>query len=80
MLNYLQSGDLRIYVNAIGINDTVGDLVNRNVEIFRWKTKTGDSAMLIHNATKEFCNQCYYIIAIKGDPNVQAELAIAKGD
>jgi len=81
ILNYLKTGDLKIYANRIGLgsNETVENLVNKNLEMFDFKSVPGDSFLEVTNSSDKFSKNCYYLIAVKGDPSVQSEMAIAKG-
>jgi hypothetical protein len=73
ILSFIKTGDLKIFANKIDATNTVENLLNKNLDLFDFKSVGGDSFLYVHNknATK-FCSDCYYLIAIKGDPSVQA--------
>lgn len=80
ILNYIKSGDVKVYANKVGGNMSIENLVNKNLDLFDFKSVPGDSFLEIQSTSSNFCKNCYYLIAIKGDPSVQAEMAIAKGN
>lgn len=43
ILNYVKSGDLRIYANRVSGNDTIENLMNKNVEMYSFVSHGGDS-------------------------------------
>lgn len=47
--------------------------------MYDYKSVAGDSFLEVSNKGN-FCKNCYYMIAIKGDPTAQAEMAVIKGD
>ena len=53
--------------------------MNKNIEMFDYVSHPGDSFLEITNGSK-FCTNCYYMIVVKGDPNVQSEMSIIRGD
>ena len=53
--------------------------MNKNIDMYDFVSHAGDSFLEVNNGTK-FCTNCYYMIAVKGDPNLQSEMAIARGN
>ena len=47
--------------------------------MYEHRSVPGDSFLELEDGPK-FCKNCYYIIAAKADPSVQAELTIARGN
>lgn len=70
ILNYVKSGDVKIYANRVGGNETIENLMNKNIEMFGFICHGGDSFLEVSNTSKNFASNSYYIIAVKGDPNL----------
>lgn len=68
---------MKIAVNRVNEASTIEVLMEKNLEMYDFVSRAGDSFLLVSNGSK-FCTKCYYMIAVKGDPNVQAEMAIVR--
>lgn len=78
-MNYLKSGDVKIYASKVDGNDSIENLLNRNLASYEFISQKGDSYLEVSNTSKFFKANSYYLIAVRGDPNVVSEMAIVKG-
>lgn len=69
-----------MYANKVTDVITVENLINKNLELYDFKSKVGDSFLEVLKNSTKFVKDSFYLIAVKGDPSVVGQLAIVNGE
>jgi hypothetical protein len=75
VIEMIEQGDANIAAFPVTLGTRVEDLINRNIQDFPFVEKEfGD--LKIDESSSDFCLNCYYFIAVKGQPLVHEELLV----